>query len=304
MVAVTVLLMLIALLSADVPLSEALRASYHRHSKQFSHYITSAEEQTQGISILHSSINSVRYTRSSFHRDSRGTRDWRLDCSRDDDSAASQAPSYIQLDSEALGRTLIRMFIYSAILGPCLDNYHGLFDVLNYREGIPIVVEMGGRIVFKSAAWVPLLFGFAGVVMSYIVLSLDSIFKTAAAQRLPSWPKVFYGISFFSADYYLSGLLDNINADMLTSNIILIALIAVGRILFDTSAPGILLGISTAIAGPVAEIILINTFNLYSYTHADIVGICSWIPWVYFVGGFAVGNLARRVYSDETLRNS
>lgn len=56
---------------------------------------------------------------------------------------------------------------------------------------------------------------------------------------------------------------------------------------------GLLVSFLTAVAGPVTEILLINGFKLYHYNDADFYGIDSWIPWVYFLGGQAVGNLAR-----------
>jgi hypothetical protein len=49
------------------------------------------------------------------------------------------------------------------------------------------------------------------------------------------------------------------------------------------------------VAGPAAEIFLINVMHLYHYTDPDFLGIPSWIPWVYFCGAPAVGNLSRAV---------
>ena len=57
-----------------------------------------------------------------------------------------------------------------------------------------------------------------------------------------------------------------------------------GFVYFDNSIAGFVLAVATAISGPVAEIILINVPHLYKYTHADVWGICSWVPWVYFLG--------------------
>ena len=51
----------------------------------------------------------------------------------------------------------------------------------------------------------------------------------------------------------------------------------------------------TAIAGPVTEIVLINKLGLYHYSHPTWWGIPTWIPWVYFCGSAAVGNLGRKV---------
>jgi hypothetical protein len=135
--------------------------------------------------------------------------------------------------------------------------------------------------------------------MSAIVLVLDKILQTKPAIRSPSWPKTLYGISVFSAQYYLSGLLDYTAVDNIAIHGILAALAAVGFVVFDGSLAGFILGIATAVSGPLAEIFLINVPHLYKYTHADFAGICSWIPWVYFLGAPAVGNLARRLYDDS-----
>ena len=208
-------------------------------------------------------------------------------------------PKTAVLPSQAWRTTLSRMFLYSACLGPLLDNYHGLFNVLTYREGVPIILQMQGHTFLKTALWVPPLFGFAGVAMSAIVLVLDERLPSSPVALNPSWSKVLYGISFFSAQYYLSGLLDFVSIENLTIHVILAVLAVAGWVVFDFTTAGLLLGIATAIAGPIAEII-ITDLGLYSYTHADLLQVCSWIPWVYFLGAPAVGNLARRVFRDAS----
>ena len=45
----------------------------------------------------------------------------------------------------------------------------------------------------------------------------------------------------------------------------------------------------TALAGPAAEIFLINVAHLYAYAAPDVLGVPTWIPWVYFCGAPAVG---------------
>ena len=210
--------------------------------------------------------------------------------------------AFSTIDTKAAKMTLGRMFVYSAALGPLLDNYHGLFNVLNYKEGVPLLLQLNAHTVLKTAIWVPPLFGFAGITMASLTLVGDSFLKTNRSLAEPSWSKVFYGISFFSAQYYLSGLLDSLGLPSAAIHLILASLACLGFLLFDTSFTGLLVGICTALAGPAAELLLINGSNgqLYSYTHADWFGICSWIPWVYLLGAPAVGNLARRVYLDET----
>ena len=197
-----------------------------------------------------------------------------------------------------LKEPLSRMLVYSACLGPLLDNYHGLFGVLTYREGLPFVLRLQDQVVLKTALWVPPLFGLAGVVMSALVLLLDRQLGSPPASIRPSWSKVFYGIAFFSSQYYLSGLLDFLGVDSLLIHLVLASLAIAGWTIFDATLAGLLLGIATAVAGPLAEVLLTSQ-GLYTYSHADVLGVCSWIPWVYFLGAPAVGNLARRTCLDS-----
>ena len=74
--------------------------------------------------------------------------------------------------------------------------------------------------------------------------------------------------------------------------------------LLDRTKASFVLGVATAFAGPVAELLLVNWLHLYQYNNADFYGICSWIPWVYFLGGPAVGSLARSVSCELQNRNA
>ena len=64
---------------------------------------------------------------------------------------------------------------------------------------------------------------------------------------------------------------------------------------FDGTRQGLVVAVATAVAGPLAEIFLINVTHLYHYENPDLFGIPSWITWVYFCGSPAVGNLSRAV---------
>ena len=77
--------------------------------------------------------------------------------------------------------------------------------------------------------------------MSSIALIGDKIFNSNEDTRSPSYPKVFYGISLFSLQYYLSGLLDYNNIDNITINITMIVLMIIGIKIFDTSKSGLIL---------------------------------------------------------------
>lgn len=201
----------------------------------------------------------------------------------------------------AARRSVAQVGLASAPLGVLLDNQHGLFNVLSYAEaGLAYETSLFGHVVLRSAAWVPFLFLFAGVAMSSIQLAADNLLSSSAEPEVvvprPSWPKVLYNISLFSGTYYLSGALDFLGADPLSINILLSSIALGGFLFFDASRAGLLLALATAFAGPAAEVFLVNVPHLYTYTHADLFGVCSWIPAVYFLGASAVGNLARAFY--------
>lgn len=63
-----------------------------------------------------------------------------------------------------------------------------------------------------------------------------------------------------------------------------------------TVPAGMLMATITALAGPAIEVFLIAKLDLYSYSHPTAWGIIpTWIPWVYFCGSPAVGNLGRKI---------
>ena len=187
--------------------------------------------------------------------------------------------------------SIAKVGLVSGPLGVLLDNQHGLFGTLNYSS-FGYTFSIGDTLLVKSAYWVPFLFAFAGVAMSTIQLAADARFPSERA-RVQSWPKTLNNIGFFAALYYISGALDSLEYDPLIINLILSIIAVAGFCVFDGTFAGLILALATAFAGPIAEIGLINVFRLYNYSHADIFGICQWIPAVYFLGGSAVGNLAR-----------
>ena len=206
----------------------------------------------------------------------------------------------------SLGGRLSSIAKVTAISGPLgvlLDNQHGLFNVLNYNSnGWPFSIVVGDAVLVKSACWVPLLFMFAGAAMSTIQLVADELIPSSLPNNNnnpPSWGKTLNNIGSFALLYYISGALDYLQYDPLTINLVLSVLAVAGFVYFDGSKSGLLLALATALAGPLAEIVLINGPHLYTYTHADVLGIASWIPAVYFLGASAVGNLARTLLVEE-----
>lgn len=72
----------------------------------------------------------------------------------------------------------------------------------------------------------------------------------------------------------------------------------VGYIRFDATLSGMLTSLATAVGGPLIEVGLISSNVGYHYTDMGETGFFPlWICPVYFLGGPAVGNLARGIWN-------
>jgi len=263
------------------------------------------------------------------------------------------------------------MFISGAILGPLLDHQHSRFDVLHYASPLqihfdvlfaplwqspfgvvlnfllPEVLQDFFRIIFVNESgvletgwWVPLLFGFAAVVIGSGHTFLDQKRIRASVRRAreieirkgaqgaeqqvsstsdlinacpgkpafgfkPGWVAVNVCIGVFSFQYLVSGILASPQSPLvdgflpyhLIDLVLCVWALLMWRV-FDGTAQGFFMASLTAVAGPAAEILLINFGHLYAYSHSDLFGIPTWIPWVYFCGGPAVGNLSRQTRNE------
>ena len=163
-------------------------------------------------------------------------------------------------------------------------------------NAIPLTLNVGGSEILHTAAFVPPLFGFAAVLIGGLYLLLDKLLDTPAPATTPPPWKVLYGISYFTAQYWLSGLLAGGYGaffPLAATHMVLLATGLLSWTLFDGTKTGFAVGLMTAVGGTAIEIGLINYLGLYNYLAADVFGVDSWIPWVYFAGAPAVGNLAR-----------
>jgi hypothetical protein len=191
-------------------------------------------------------------------------------------------------------KTALQVGLISAPLGTLLDNFHGLFSVLEYNAAFSsIEIDFPGTTlaVLKTSAWTPFLFSYAGAMMTYLLFIFEKQTKFIVVPE--TWSRVFLGIGLFGLQYLLSAILDSQHIPNILIHCILITTAILGTITNKfIHKPGLILAILTMLVGPIVEILLINSFHLYEYTHADILRICSWIPWIYFLGASAVGMLA------------
>lgn len=167
------------------------------------------------------------------------------------------------------------MVFCGAMLGPFLDSYHSAFGVLQYDTPIK-VSEIG----LTTAWWVPELFGLAGFIIGWLYILLDELLSTSSAstdnKNTPSPPMILVCISFFTLQYWLSGVLYQASFDRGTILMIMSILSAIGYISFDASISGLLASLATAVGGPLIEIGLIWTLSGsgtgYHYTDAGETG--------------------------------
>ena len=213
--------------------------------------------------------------------------------------------------SRSLAFSLL-MMTCGAVLGPFLDSYHSAFGVLSYDS--PITATLWGRgndhPALITSWWVPPLFGLAGFIIGWLYILLDRLTVPSSsgatfAATNPSPPKILVGISFFTFQYWLSGILFQSGVGREIIFIIMSILAAAGFGLLDATSAGLITSLATAVGGPLIEVGLLTLSRMgimgatgYHYNDLGETGFFPlWIAPVYFLGGPAVGNLARGFWS-------
>ena len=201
------------------------------------------------------------------------------------------------------------MALSGATLGPFLDSYHSVFGVLKYDD--PIHMTLWGDTsnpALVTSWWVPPLFGLAGFLIGWLYVGLDAALRTAPGgdnkggdPTDPTPPKVLIGIALFTFQYWLSGALYANGIDRASILAIMSTLCGVGFFVLDATAAGLITSAATAIGGPLIEVGLISALRSghgYHYSDPGETGFFPlWIAPVYFLGGPAVGNLARAIWN-------
>lgn len=204
------------------------------------------------------------------------------------------------------------MTFCGAILGPFLDSYHSAFGVLQYDQ--PITAALWGSTehpALITAWWVPVLFGVAGWLIGWLYVVFDAVLKTPSETQSPSPPKILVGIAVFTFQYWLSGVFVATGILDRTSILNAMSLYAtIGFVGLDGSMAGFLTSAATALGGPLIEVGLLSLSRSgvmpggYHYTDLGETGFFPlWIAPVYFLGGPAVGNLARGFWNALSPRS-
>ena len=194
--------------------------------------------------------------------------------------------------------------IAGAMLGPLLDSYHSNFGVLQYDQ--PFTMNLWSHNVDYPALvttwWVPPLFGLAGFLIGWLYILLDKLLMTDNISRKVTTPQILVGISFFTLQYWLSGVLFAYDVNRTIILTVMSICAFAGYQTLDRTTPGLITSLATAIGGPLIEVALITglsaTSGGYHYSDPGETGFFPlWIVPVYFLGGPANGNLARGVWN-------
>jgi len=192
------------------------------------------------------------------------------------------------------------MALSGAALGPFLDSYHSAFGVLEYDA--PVTAALWSRPEQAPALitswWVPSLFGLAGLIIGWLYVLLDGVVPQSGKQdaKNPSVPKVLVGISLFTFQYWLSGVLFYLGVDRTSILSVMLGLAAVCFLALDNTVAGLITSAATAIGGPLIEVALLSLSREggmgesgYHYNDLGETGFFPlWIVPVYFLVRFAL----------------
>ena len=207
----------------------------------------------------------------------------------------------------------IFMTTAGALLGPFLDSYHSAFGVLQYQQ--PMGAVLWGNAQYPALTttwWVPELFGLAGFLIGWLYILLDAALVTPSLAKQPIAPRILVAISLFTLQYWLSGVLVQVGVDRTTILNVLSVVASVGFGTLDGTLAGLAVSAATGVSGPLIEVGLLSASRAgwleagYRYTDLGETGFFPlWIVPVYFLGGPAVGLLARGIWNalgaaDET----
>lgn len=177
---------------------------------------------------------------------------------------------------------------------------HSAFGVLQYDE--PITLALWGSETtpaLTTAWWVPVLFGVAGWLIGWLYIVFDAITQTRTELKQPSPPKILVGISIFTLQYWLSGILVANGMDRTGILNAMSLYAAVGFLALDGTVAGFSTSAATGLGGPLIEVGLLSMSKAgfmpggYHYNDLGETGFFPlWIVPVYFLGGPAVGELS------------
>ncbi len=191
------------------------------------------------------------------------------------------------LGNMSLAARILILFITGFCLGPIGDYFHVATETTGYPTG------RYAFYFFGLPYWVPLLFGSAAVVVGMTHPWLDLILPGSPSRpgaRNGAW--ALGGVLVFLGLYLASGLLPGPAGSANDALMGMLALMVWAML--DRTWQGIFLGIVTALSGTLVEILLVQGEIFFYHPGRDnLMGVPSWLPWLYFAASVTLGNFGR-----------
>lgn len=189
----------------------------------------------------------------------------------------------------SLIKKILILFFVGFFLGPIGDYSHVITDTTAYPQGVFDLYLLGIPI------WVPFLFGSASLAVGISHPQMDKLLGPRKERPgAKNWGLAIGGLWLFLGIYILSGYLPwsgGIGNDLVLGGIAYLIWIGL-----DRSWQGIFLGLLTALGGTFVEIILVK-LEVFSYLAPKdtLLGVASWLPWLYFSASVTIGNFGRKL---------
>lgn len=189
----------------------------------------------------------------------------------------------------------ILLFVLGALLGPVGDYFH----VASRTTIYPSRAFLWDVSLFGMPVWVPALFGVATIVIGLTHPALDRLFGAPKGRPgARSWLGASSGLVIFLGLYAASAYLPLATGGWRDVALGLGAL-SIWAI-WDGTWGGLVLGAMTAVAGCAVELGLVRggVFG-YAPENGNVLGIASWLPWLYLGASVTVGNIGRRLAAPK-----
>ncbi len=194
--------------------------------------------------------------------------------------SAGKLPVIIQ--SRKSKNSLLKRIVILALLGMFFGTFLDFMHVFNKTTKYTYPVFFG------VAWWIPLLYTASSVLIGLVNPVADKIL--GRKKFLPIKPRdLVLGFIGFCLVWYLSG---SLHFSSVITTIILTPFTFLLWWKFDRTKEGIILALTTAFCGCLAEII-ISKAGLFQHTFQDFLGIPFWLPLIYISGSISLGNIGR-----------